>query len=204
MGISLSPSFPIPDADNTAIALAAAGRPGASVPRSRALDRFERPDCFASYPYERHPSSGVNIHVLDALKWMPPGQAREAKMIKILKFLAETRINGTYWADKWHISPYYATAHALIAFEQLDLPPPYNRLVAELAGTAMEWMRYTQNADGSWGFYQRPTSEETAYVLLSASRWQRLGHMPDRAMIQRGMAYLIEQHDTAPPPLLDR
>lgn len=200
LGVSLSPSFPIPDADNTAIALlllAAQGRPVSFA----ALDRFERPDCFASYPYERHPSTGVNIHVLDALKWLPPGPAREARMIKILSFLAETRINGTYWVDKWHISPYYATAHALIAFEQLDLPPPYDRLVAELASTAMDWMRYTQNADGSWGFYQRPTSEETAYALLSASRWQRLGHAPDRAMIQRGMAYLTEQHDAAPPPL---
>jgi halimadienyl-diphosphate synthase len=200
LGVSLSPSFPIPDADNTAVALlllAAQHQPVAFA----ALDRFERPDCFASFPYERHASSGVNIHVLDALKWMPPGPDRDAKMIKILTFLADARINHTYWVDKWHISPYYATAHALIAFENLDLPPPYAHLVAELAGTAMDWIKYTQNADGSWGFYQRPTSEETAYVLLSASRWQYLGHTLDRSMIQRGMAYLLEHRDLAPPPL---
>jgi halimadienyl-diphosphate synthase len=200
LGISLSPSFPIPDADNTSIALlllAAHNQPVSFA----ALDRFERPDCFASFPYERHPSTGVNIHVLDALKWMPPAPEREARMIKILTFLADTRINRTYWVDKWHISPYYATAHALIAFENLDLPAPYDRLVAELAGTAIDWLRYTQNADGSWGFYQRPTSEETAYVLLSASRWQHLGHMPDSSMIQHGMTYLLEQRDAVPPPL---
>jgi halimadienyl-diphosphate synthase len=200
LGISLSPSFPIPDADNTAIALlllAAQNQPVSFA----ALDRFELPGCFASFPYERNPSTGVNIHVLDTLKWMPPGPERDARMIKILTFLADTRVNRTYWVDKWHISPYYATTHALIAFENLDLPAPYDSLVTELAGAAMEWIRYTQNADGSWGFYQRPTSEETAYVLLSASRWQQLGHTPDRSMIQRGAAYLLEHQDAAPPPL---
>jgi halimadienyl-diphosphate synthase len=197
-GISLSPSFRIPDADDTAVALLLLAASGQLV-CSTALDSFEREGYYVSFPYERHPSVGVNIHVLDALKWMPPGLARDAKIAKLLAFLADTRVNRTYWTDKWHISPYYATAHAIVALA--NLPAPHATAAAELANTALDWIRYTQNADGSWGFYDSPTSEETAYALLALSRWRYFRRAGDQSMIQRGASYLMERRGNVHPPL---
>ena len=49
---------------------------------------------------------------------------------------------------------------ARLAVAQADVVP------AVAVGRAKEWLRQTQNADGSWGFYGRPTAEETAYGVL--------------------------------------
>jgi hypothetical protein len=39
--------------------------------------------------------------------------------------------------------------------------------VAHLVERSREWLRHSQNADGSWGFYGEATLEETAYGLLA-------------------------------------
>lgn len=33
-----------------------------------------------------------------------------------------------------------------------------------------KWLRETQNSDGSWGFYNEGTAEETAYAVLALAR----------------------------------
>ncbi len=142
-GISMSTTFPLIDADNTAIGLLLLAARQHHVSFA-VLDQFEQPGWFISFAYERNPSPSANAHILDALKWMPPGPARDTKMIKILHYLEQARINRTYWTDKWHISPYYATSHSIIACERLDLPAPYAQLAVELASTAMDWILHTQ------------------------------------------------------------
>ena len=77
-GVSLSPSFPIPDADDTAVALLLLHDMGERVDPT-VLKAFEADDgSFASFPYERHSSVGVNVHVLHALARVPgyPGAQR--------------------------------------------------------------------------------------------------------------------------------
>jgi halimadienyl-diphosphate synthase len=163
-GVSLSPSFPIPDADDTAVALLLLHDLGERVD-PRVLKAFEAPDgSFVSFPYERHSSVGVNAHVLHALARVPGYPNSEAAIERILSYLADEH-SGLYWIDKWHISPLYATAHVLCVLE--DLPFERRRPVAHLIDRSREWLRQSQNPDGSWGFYGQATAEETAYGLLA-------------------------------------
>ena len=164
-GVSLSPTFPIADADDTAVALLLLHELGEQVDPS-VLQRFAMPEgYFSSFPHERHASIGVNLHVLHALLRVP-GYPESARTIeRLLDYLAGQQINGLYWLDKWHISPYYATAHALAVLA--ELPPKQAEAVRPLVERSREWLRETQNHDGSWGFYNRPTEEETAYAMLA-------------------------------------
>jgi len=201
-GVSLSSTFPIPDADDTAVAmllLASCGR----VPSYDPLAPFERDGHYASFPYERHPSSGVNIHVLDTLKWLPAAPDRHARMARILSFLADTRVHGVYWFDKWHISPYYATAHAVVALS--GLPPEVARTADDLKRAALDWIRETQNEDGSWGAYERPTAEETAYGVLALAHARPFADPHDGSRVDRAKVYLrAHARDEAPPLWIDK
>jgi hypothetical protein len=163
-GVSLSPTFPIPDADDTAVALLLLHDLGESVDPS-VLKAFEAKDgSFVSFPYERHSSVGVNVHVLHALARVPGYPDAERAIERICDYLADQH-SGLFWIDKWHISPLYATAHVLRALN--DLAPHHQRRVAHLVERSRDWLRHSQNADGSWGFYGQPTPEETAYGLLA-------------------------------------
>jgi halimadienyl-diphosphate synthase len=117
-----------------------------------------------SFPYERHSSVGVNVHVLHALCRVPGYPDAEQAIDRICSYLADQH-SGLFWIDKWHISPLYATAHVLCAIP--DLPEPNRAQLADVAERSRRWLRYSQNADGSWGFYGQPTPEETAYGLLA-------------------------------------
>jgi len=165
-GVSLSPTtFPIPDADDTAVALLLLRELGEPV-EARALRSFELPGGhFASFPHERHPSIGVNLHVLHALLRVPGYPAHDATVARLVDYAIDQQVADLYWIDKWHISPYYATAHALRVFA--ELPSALSERVAPAAGRALEWIRHTQRGDGSWGFYDQPSLEETAYGLLA-------------------------------------
>jgi halimadienyl-diphosphate synthase len=183
-GVSLSPSFPIPDADDTAVALLLLHDMGERVDPT-VLKAFEADDgSFASFPYERHSSVGVNVHVLHALARVPGYPGAERAIERILDYLADQH-NGVYWLDKWHISPMYATAHVLCAVE--DLAPEQRRRVAHLLERSREWLRQSQNGDGSWGFYGQPTLEETAYGLLALAR---TGRDRDRAHCEAAARYI--------------
>ena len=74
---------------------------------------------------------------------------------KLLGFLGENQsVNGS-WVDKWHVSPYYSTGHALIALQGID---------ENMSSLAIEFLIKSQRHDGGWGFH-RSTAEETFYVL---------------------------------------
>lgn len=200
-GVSLSPSFPIPDADDTAVALMLFHDAGIAVDPA-ALQNFERADYFVSFPYERTPSTGVNIHVLQALIRCATYPERDGAIAKIIRFLDGAREYGTYWTDKWHISPYYATSHAIAAFR--ELPQQWQAAVQPLVATAIDWMLQTQNADGSWGFYGTPTVEETAYTVLGLRAWAGHSAAVDAALTA-GHAYLwAHQADDRPAMWLDK
>jgi hypothetical protein len=198
-GVSLSPTFPIPDADDTAVALLLLHDLGETVD-PRVLQVFEAEDgSFVSFPYERHSSVGVNVHVLHALARVPGYPNTDQTMASILDYLADQH-NGLFWIDKWHVSPLYATAHAVCALE--DLKPDQARRVAHLVERSREWLRQSQNADGSWGFYGQPTAEETAYGLLGLIANRAIDDR-DRAQCQAAANYLQQSvmDNTPHPPL---
>jgi halimadienyl-diphosphate synthase len=163
-GVSLSPTFPIPDADDTAVALLLLHDLDERVDPG-VLKAFEARDgSFVSFPYERHSSVGVNAHVLHALARVPGYPGADQAIDRICDYLADEH-SGLFWFDKWHISPLYATAHVLRALE--DLAPRHRQRLASAVERSREWLRHSQNADGSWGFYGEATPEETAYGLLA-------------------------------------
>jgi halimadienyl-diphosphate synthase len=188
-GVSLSATFPIPDADDTAVALLMlhAAEGGGSAASLRA---FTAPDgTFASFPYERHGSVGVNAHVLHALLRVPGYPDGDSAIARLVDYLGESQIAGAYWIDKWHISPYYATTHVLAVLAECR--PEQRASVEEAVGRARAWIRQTQNVDGSWGHYDRPTAEETAFAILALARGgdRKAG---DRRRVARALAYLRE------------
>jgi halimadienyl-diphosphate synthase len=198
-GVSLSRTFPIPDADDTAVALLLMHDLGEQVD-PRVLQPFEAADgSFVSFPYERHSSVGVNAHVLHTLTRVPGYPDAQRAIERILTYLIDQH-TGLYWIDKWHISPLYATAHVLAALE--NVPPELRGRVAELIDRSREWLRQSQNADGSWGFYGQSTAEETAYGLLALEGNRELDER-DRARSAAAARFLKakRRENGAHPPL---
>lgn len=195
-GVSLSPSFPIPDADETAVALLLFHEAGIAT-TANALTLFERDDYFVSFPYERHPSVGVNIHALMALHRYGDYPNRDTAIAKIVQFLGSNRRQGSFWTDKWHISSLYATGRAIVALSEVD--GRHRAAAQELLAPSLDWVLKTQNEDGSWGAFDIPTAEETAYALLALHR------VPPSAQIisaiSAGYDYLIDHASTTRPAM---
>ncbi len=149
---------------------------------------YEEEEYFRCFALEANPSISANIHVLGALR--SAGFEREHPSVKkILKYLHASLNGSVFWNDKWHASPYYATAHAVITIQNYD---------KELCKNAIEWIINTQNADGSWGFYS-PTAEETAYAIQAICVWKHSnGNVPSEC-IKLGVNWLIEHSE---PPYL--
>lgn len=156
-----------------------------------AVLHYESPFYFRCFDLESTPSISTNIHVLSALR--KAGYDRDHPAVrKLLTFLRGVRDNRSFWLDKWHASPYYSTGHAVIACRGYD---------DDLASEAVQWILDTQKPDGSWGYYNLPTAEETAYCLQALAVWQEhKGDVPDKAL-QRGRMWLISHMDPPYPPL---
>jgi hypothetical protein len=162
------------------------------------LETFEgRDGTFVSFPYERHSSVGVNVHVLHALAQVPGYPQAEERIQRIIEYLADEH-SGLYWIDKWHISPLYATSHVLCVLEGLTFEQ--RRPIVHLMDRSREWLRQSQNADGSWGFYGQPTAEETAYGLLALVDSKSFDER-DRARCAAAAAYLRETSTAEMPAL---
>jgi halimadienyl-diphosphate synthase len=175
-GLGYSSNHSVPNADDSAVVFRILRLAGLD-PDPGPLHQFEREDYFICYPFERNPSIGTNIHVLEAFKGIDGNCAG-----KVAKWLRSVQIDGHYWMDKWHTSPYYATAHAIIALIGTD---------HDLAGSAIQWILDTQRADGCWGYYDRPTAEETAYCLQALSTYDRHAQPVNREVLARGRQGLL-------------
>jgi halimadienyl-diphosphate synthase len=137
-----------------------------------AVLNYEEKECFRCFDLEANPSVSANIHILGALK--RAGFSHETPAVKkILNFLHQTQLQGRFWMDKWHASPYYPTAHAIIIAQSID---------DEICQAAVQWLLETQKQDGSWGFYGVSTAEETAYSLQALAWWEISGK---KSLIQK-------------------
>ncbi|HEY4690528.1 MAG TPA: hypothetical protein VIK33_14540 [Anaerolineae bacterium] len=180
-GAGYNSYFAVPDLDGTSMVFRVLAWAGLN-PDPATLAQFETDDHFRCFPYERNPSISAHMHLLDALHAAPRFADRDRMIRKVRGFLERSRTLQTFWFDKWHASPYYTTAHAVIALRETCC----------LADDAVYWMVNTQNADGSWGYYETPTAEETAYCVQALSAYLRYGTTVDvEETIQRGVDYLI-------------
>jgi halimadienyl-diphosphate synthase len=217
-GSGLYPEFPAQITDSLRIALqgtglaAGPGLPADSDDTAAALHALDligkqaSPDClwgydtglyFECFSGERTPSVSANAHVLVALADLREdadpryGSAAE----RVGGWLIDRQHSCGYWTDKWHASPYYATACCVLALTRLVGPR-----ASEAVTSAVRWVLDTQQADGSWGLWTG-TGEETAYAM------QVLDHAAARDQaavdaIRRGRTFLaghIADHSDDPP-----
>jgi hypothetical protein len=158
-----APGLP-PDADTTGATLTTLARLGR--PRSHdCLFDYELDTHFCCWHGEKTPSPTANAHVLEAFAEQPGTARARAAITKIAAWLADCQLEDGSWTDKWHSSPYYATACCVPALDHTG--DPRSRAAVR---RAVDWVLGTQRPDGSWGRWAG-TAEETAYavqVLLHA------------------------------------
>jgi halimadienyl-diphosphate synthase len=184
-GVGVDPFFGINDGDTTSVTLHALAMGGQAVD-PLVLHRFEHPETrvFRTFPFERNVSVVTNAHALEALSHMPDYPERQEVWDRIVTLFLASQKYQSYWIDKWHASPYYATAHVLVSLISTREP-----LLSECLHS-IDWFLHTQRQDGSWGFFDRGTAEETAYVLLALLHHHRSVGKLDTHALRRGAAYL--------------
>lgn len=182
-GVGFAHNYPVPDLDDSAVTYKLLTQAGRSLDPA-VFSYYEKDTHFSCYSYERNASTSANIHLLDTLSALPDAQRRDpqvrAMVAKLLAFLRATRQQDSYWCDKWHISPFYVTAHAVIATLEHD---------PQMAADGAAWILRNQHANGAWGAY-RPTSEETAYCLQALAACAQRGLTQPRAALETAAGYL--------------
>src|SRR5437588_5904752 len=181
-GVGVSMEGLRPDADDTALTLSVLHRYGFPI-SAGPLRPFEGVSFFFTFPLERDASVTANAHVLEVLQVVPPFPRQHLIQQKVIKYLRDARVDGDHWADKWHGSPFYATAHAVFA---LTASAP------DLCRRAYTWFKNSQLKDGSWGWFGKGTPEETAYAVqaLMTAPAETLAGMTEP--LRRAAAYLNE------------
>jgi halimadienyl-diphosphate synthase len=189
-GMGFASDYAPKDGDCTSITYDVLTHYGRAVDLEGVL-RFESPFYFRCFDLESNPSISTNAHVLGAL-----GEAgldgEHPAVEKAVHFLREIRAGARFWHDKWHASPYYTTGLAIITCMDYD---------EGIAGEAVEWILETQNEDGSWGYYQKPTAEETAYCLQALAIWDQSRKGVPGSVLDRGASWLREHLEPPYPPL---
>ncbi len=190
-GVGIDPLFGINDGDTTAVTLHALALGGQPVD-PMILHHFEEPKTriFRTFAFERNASVATNAHALEALSLMPNYPDRQEVWDHVVATLLTAQRYQSYWVDKWHASPYYATAHVLVALIRVHTP-----VLAECVHS-IEWLLHTQRDDGSWGYFHRGTAEETAYALLALLHYHRQVEAVDTQVLKRGMTYLCRAAHT--------
>jgi halimadienyl-diphosphate synthase len=191
-GISASKYFHVPDLDDTAVTYSLLRWGGFDVDYN-VFKTYETDTHFRCYPGELDPSLSVNIRTLAALRMDNNAAPYGAWRDKILHFLRVNDINGYFWFDKWHISPYYLTATAVWSLQGI---------ADDLLQRRIQWIQKTQRLDGGWGYYQASTTEETAYCLEALLYWDKHVERIDPLYLHAAAHYIMEHaHEKKRPPM---
>lgn len=199
-GVAGGPGLP-PDADDTATALGALA--GLGRPRSPdCLWNYQVEGHFACFPAERTPSASTNAHVLQAFSTclaagVSPGSQYLDTIGTLIRWLCDHQEADGNWWDKWHASPYYATARCATALAE-------HGTAAAIAAVrkAVGWVLDTQRPDGSWGRWTS-THEETAYAvqILLRTGLPRADGVLAQAIVRGCRALLRSDEAQQHPPL---
>ncbi len=179
LGVGWSTELPITDADDTALACKALYKWGYPVD-FRVFDAYNMGEHYLAFAFELDSSVSTNIHVLDFVKNCSTFPDREEVMERLIRFLKKKMNPEGFWVDKWHVSPYYSTSHALCTLCDVD---------PSLAEKAVSWTLKYQNENGMWG-EQGGTLEETAYAVQALMYYHRHVGRIDLARLFQPVAVL--------------
>ena len=183
-GLSSSEFFSVNDGDDTLVGFTVLNWAGYQPDEAPVL-RFWNGGHFKSYLDERNASITVNIHGLHALRSQPDFLHRD-KAHQITNLLRAELMAVSPFADKWHISPYYALAHAIQAVLGWD---------DALARNCVESLVAEQHLDGGWGWRGQSTLEETAHVVLALSQAYEYGIFKNPAVFVKIAGFLQSHSD---------
>lgn len=187
------------DADDTAMAVLVSSLVGLEH-TLEPLDQFHNGSHYDCYIGEDTGSITANAHALQALggyqRRNPETQhIYGPRTDKLRDWLIDQQRPEGPWPDKWHASPYYATARSVAALTRFG-----GGHAATAVETAVTWALDTQRDDGSWGVWGG-TAEETAYavqILLSTST-----HRPQHTRaLHRAETYLGDSAGSGRHPAL--
>lgn len=193
-GISIHPTYSIRDGDTTSVTIHVLRRAGFEVD-PYILKTFEHPKdrTFLTFFFERNMSVITNVHALEALSLLPDYPDRDTVWNSIIRSVLSLQQYQTFWVDKWHASPYYASAHTFIALMNCG------ELQVLDFSYFIDWLLNTQRPDGSWGYLSAGTQEETAFAVLTLMHYHDLVHKIDFDVVHRGMEYLYKAQDDQQP-----
>jgi len=193
-GISIHPTYSIRDGDTTAVSIHVLRQAGFDVD-PRILHTFEHPEnrTFLTFFFERNMSVITNVHALEALSLLSDYPERELVWNTVVRSILALQKYQTFWVDKWHASPFYASAHTLIALMNVG------ELQLLEYSHFIDWLHNTQHNDGSWGYFGIGTQEETAFAVLTLMHYHELVRKIDFDLVHRGMEYLYRAQDAHLP-----
>ncbi|WP_307845362.1 prenyltransferase/squalene oxidase repeat-containing protein [Planomonospora sp. ID67723] len=196
-GLATGPGLPA-DADTTSVALYALALLG-EAREPEGLWSFETETHFCTWRGEEGMSLTTNAHVLDAfgayVRRCGGGPRHAAVVARLAAWLRGNQKGNGSWSDRWHVSPYYATACCAIALREFG-----GEESADAVAGAVDWVLGTQLPDGSWGRWEG-TAEETAYAMqtLLLAGAPRQGRW--REAVERGYRSLLDLRAREAPPL---
>jgi halimadienyl-diphosphate synthase len=189
-GLGFSAEYSLTDGDDTSVGQKILKNFGRNSDIA-ALDSYEEEQWYRCYPLEVNPSIDVNVHFLGTLRELDYEESHPS-IKKIVDFLRSTQKASGCWFDKWHVSPYYTTSHAVMASLEYD---------KNMCEKAIDWILKTQKADGSWGFHGFSSAEETAYCIQALHKWNRHGKKINKHKIILAKNWLENNSDVSHPPL---
>ncbi|GGV11086.1 hypothetical protein GCM10010182_34110 [Actinomadura cremea] len=196
------------DADTTSGALYALALLGAPHPPD-ALHAYELDTHFCTWQGEDGASITTNAHVLEAFGQYLTVHSDGLDDVDAARYRTSARkatgwlreqqgLDGS-WRDRWHASPFYATACAAIALAGFGGPESGGAVAA-----ARRWVLETQRKDGSWGHWEG-TAEETAYAVQLLLLTGDTAEPRTLRAVRRGCPHLLralaEPDDDAEPPM---
>lgn len=183
MGSSYSSFFSVKDSDVTAATFTVLKWAGYPV-NADTFEYYETEDHFRCYQEETNPALSAHVRLLAAMRLCEDHPKHPIWIRKIVETLHRFDDNGSYWWDKWHVSPYYVSSVALGALHGID---------GSLSRSRLKWVLRTQNDDGGWGYLGESTPEETAYCLETLVRWHVNVERIDRTILDSAAEYLWKQ-----------
>jgi halimadienyl-diphosphate synthase len=143
-------------------------------------------DYFLTYFDERNASVSSNVHALSALRFDMEKDCNQKRLAEqVTEWIRNNFKVTAFFDDKWHISPFYTTAHAIHALAGWD---------NELACTCINYLLMNQDEEsGGWGFWNKPTLEETSHVVLALLSARKSGLLTDDTPLQRAASFFQSQ-----------